>query len=837
MTGFINALINLSIKGSLVIGIVLVLRLALKKAPKVFSYSLWAIAFVSLILPFSIKSSLAFTNFLPGDLAIKSEVETRDNFIKVQETQENNNVIAEIKGREENLQAISPSENARTLENSSTNSKNLAKEEIYFYIWLSGVSVLVITSCLSTFKLKKKLKDSKQVDENVYENDGIQTAFVFGLLKPKIYLPRGLSPEEEKYIKKHEQVHIERLDHLWKFLAFIVTLVHFFNPLVWLAYYLMGLDMELSCDEKVIKDLGHEIKKDYSKSLLAFSTGRKILTASPLAFGENNTKTRIKNILIYKKPKKFVLAFCFILIALVAVGCLTERKAKESAEKPVGQEEVQEENFDSEGTYSSPEEFLKGQIENQIASLFSSLGYEISDYRIDELKSVSKDLEIDGEKTEVYKYDYSLKTDQAQELAKTLEGKVADNSWVSGFNRTPYLIFEKVAEGYKHKGYIDEDKFSADLDSYLQELMVKAALVFQDENASVEDFAKSYIGERILRLSSAEAPVSDYKIDKLEKFVSYDNIAGKSYEIYKLNFSLQFADEESYNNYDGFIGQGKGDRWIGEFYGDNYMIFQLRSSGKVYIDTTSEVGSFLDNGSKEANENALREILERKNIIPRETYASDHYVGSYLDFVGRAGKVLLSQGDQDGLWLVERWMDENGTVYYEEKPSISKDENWRRDPDKVALDFINSMTTVKLSSDKIQVEKLENLDDFYKLPESIYLGYIDEVKLNQPDLGDYVHVILAEWLTQEDEERAKALGLDINEDMPSGFYVHKTQILETFFLDDDTKYYIGDYTSSQDDPSVSKKVFSDYVKANKDALFEIYSVGDKIIKIQEAYLP
>lgn len=274
-----------------------------------------------MILPFSIKSPLAFTNFLPGDLVIKSEVETRDNFIKVPETQENNNVIAETKGREENFQAISPSENARTLENSSTNSKNLTKEEIYFYIWLSGVSILVITSALSTFKLKKKLKDSKQVDENVYENDRIQTAFVFGLVKPKIYLPRDLGPEEEKYIKKHEQVHIERLDHLWKFLAFIVTIVHFFNPLVWLAYYLMGLDMELSCDEKVIKDLGQGIKKDYSKSLLAFSTGRKILTASPLAFGENNTKTRIKNILAYKKPKKFVLAICFILIALVAVGC------------------------------------------------------------------------------------------------------------------------------------------------------------------------------------------------------------------------------------------------------------------------------------------------------------------------------------------------------------------------------------------------------------------------------------------------------------------------------------------------------------------------------------
>ena len=145
---------------------------------------------------------------------------------------------------------------------------------------------------------------------------------------------------------------------------------------------------------------------------------------------------------------------------------------------------------------------------------------------------------------------------------------------------------------------------------------------------------------------------------------------------------------------------------------------------------------------------------------------------------------------------------------------------------------------MKLSSDKIQVEKLKKLDDFYKLPESIYHGYIEEVKTDQEDMSDLIHVTLAEWLTQDDEERAKALGLDTNEDMPSGFYVHKTQILETFFLDDDTKYYIDDYIlSSQADPSVSKKVFIDYVKTNKDALFEIYSIGGKTIKIQEAYLP
>lgn len=702
MTGFIKALLSLSVKGSLVIGLVLILRLALKKAPKVFSYSLWAIVFVSLILPFSIKSSLAFGNFLPRDLAIKNQVETTDNFIKVQEPERENNFIAKTNDRKENFQAISPSENSRALDEDISKSKPWAREEIYFYIWLSGVSILVITSAISTFRLKNKLKDSRHVEENIYENDRIATAFVFGLVRPKIYLPRDLGPEEEKYIRKHEQVHIERLDHLWKFLAFLITIVHFFNPLVWLAYYLMGLDMELSCDEKVLKDLGQGIKKDYSKSLLAFSTGRKILTASPLAFGENNTKTRIKNILAYKKPKKFVLAICFILIALVAVGCLTDKNEKESLPN--------------------------------------------------EVKEISKD-----------------------------QGS--------------------------------------------------------EENNSAEDFAKSYIDEHINNLSEAGVEISASQVDEFKKFADFKNISGKDFEVYILKYSLQFAKDQDFKNYDGFIGRGDADNWLKDVNDNNYMIFQVSDSGLTYIDTVFE-GEFDKASSQEANENALREILERKNIIPRETYASDHYVASYRDFVGRANKVLLSQGDQDGLWLVERWMAENGSVYYEEKPSISENEDWRRDPDKVALDFINSITTVKLSSDKIQVEKLENLDDFYKLPESIYLGYIEEVKTDQDNMSDLIHVTLVEWLTLEDEERAKALGLDINEDMPSGFYINKTQILETFFLDDDTKYYIGDYIlSSQADPSVSKKVLIDYVKANKDALFEIYSIGGKTIKIQEAYLP
>lgn len=850
MALFINTLLRLSLKGSLVIGIVILVRFLLKKAPKVFSYGLWMVAFISLIFPFSIKSSISFANLIQREITINNQANKKSNLIIYEGPQEDN-FIEKIEENKNEKQNINPNENTKELKRNYIKSNALKKEDIYFYTWISGVSLLIICSIASTVKLRKRLKGSKQVGENVYENKSLETAFVFGLIKPKIYLPTGLAPEEEKYIRKHEEVHIERLDHLWKFLAFIVTIIHFFNPLVWLAYYLMGLDMELSCDEKVVKDLGNSIKKDYSKSLLSFSTGRKILTASPLAFGENNTKTRIKNILSYKKPKKFVLALCFILLAVVAVGCLTDKNEKEPKENSKAQEETQEESFDSARIYKSPKEFLKGTIENQIDSLFSSLGYEISDYRIDNLEKVSKDINIDGEKIEVYKYAYSLKTTKAEELAKTLDGKVIDKSWVSGFNRTPYLIFEKVSDGYRHKGYIDEDKFSADLPSYYQEFMVKASLVSQDENASVEDFAISHIGETILNLHSAGAQVSDYKIDKLEKFLSYDDIGGKAYEVYKLNYSLQFVDEKSYDNYDGFIGKGKGNKWIGEFYGDNYMIFQLRSSGKVYITTVSGVEGFLDDGSKEANENILREILERKNIITRETYTSEHYVASYKDFLGRASKALLSQPvekGKDGIWIVERWIDENGNVYYVDLNSSNLktlqdkvnngQETWRKDPREVTMNFINSMDTFKIFPNKVEVEKLKYLEDFYIVPVSEYTGYIEEINLDQKDIDDNIHVILAEWITLEDKERIKELGLDVNVDMPEGFYVKKTKTLETFFLDKDTKYFnLDTLLSSQSDASLTKEEFIDYFKAHKDSLYTITTKEGKVTEISEVYLP
>ena len=128
----------------------------------------------------------------------------------------------------------------------------------------------------------------------------MQTPFVLGLIRPKIYLPAGLNDDERDYILLHEQIHIRRKDHIIKMLAFFVLCIHWFNPLVWVAYLIMSIDMELSCDERVLKDMNEEIKKPYANSLLSLATGRHILNGSPIAFGEGNVKRRIINVLNYK---------------------------------------------------------------------------------------------------------------------------------------------------------------------------------------------------------------------------------------------------------------------------------------------------------------------------------------------------------------------------------------------------------------------------------------------------------------------------------------------------------------------------------------------------------
>ena len=313
MGSILLTVLNMSMTASFVILAVCAVRLLLKKAPKGISYALWAVVAFRLIMPFSFESVFSLMpinpNPIPQDIVYQEapQIDTGLNTF-------DNAVNASLPAPAQDLiSSINPLQIW------------LAIGEL---IWLIGIAAMVIYSIVTIYLLKRRLKNAALIKDNLYEADDLKTPFVLGYLNPKIYIPAGLKPEEKDYIILHEQTHIRRKDHIVKLFAYLMLCLHWFNPLVWVAFVLMGADMELSCDERVLKEFGSGIKKDYSASLLSFSTGRRIINGSPLAFGEDGVKARIKNVLNFKKPSRVIIIVAVVLAAAVGIGFMANKAEK-----------------------------------------------------------------------------------------------------------------------------------------------------------------------------------------------------------------------------------------------------------------------------------------------------------------------------------------------------------------------------------------------------------------------------------------------------------------------------------------------------------------------------
>lgn len=303
-------IVNMSLTASYVILFVLAARLLLKKAPKIFSYSLWIVVLFRLICPFSFSSAFSL---LQKQVSNSGKIEYIPSNIVMMQPQS----------------SIGINEMSSTVNTSlpvSINNSASFMHTILFVsslTWVLGIVFLMIYSIISYLLLKHKLCTAILVRNNIFECENIYSPFVLGFVKPRIYVPKGLHKEETSYIVKHEQIHIKRFDYLIKPAAFLVLCLHWFNPLVWISFVLMSKDIEMSCDERVLKELGTEIKKDYSTSLLSLAVSKITINGSPLAFGENNTKTRIKNVLNYKKPVFWVFLAAVIIIVCTCIGLIT----------------------------------------------------------------------------------------------------------------------------------------------------------------------------------------------------------------------------------------------------------------------------------------------------------------------------------------------------------------------------------------------------------------------------------------------------------------------------------------------------------------------------------
>lgn len=306
-------LVNLSISASWLILAVLVLRVVLKKAPKWVMPLLWGVVALRLVCLFSIESALSL---IPSAETIPSEIvtETREPVLYEQAT----------------LDIVTNPTLPSAAEVPVGVSRQQAQVDfnIYSILWLAGMAALLVHALVSAGKLKRKLATAILLRDNIYESEFVDSPFVFGVVKPNIYLPMHMDEGTAAYVIAHERAHLARRDHWWKVLGYLVLALHWFNPLVWVAYILFCRDIELACDEKVVRGLDGAARADYSQALLSCAAPKRAVAACPLAFGEGNIKTRVKSALHYKKPAFWVAAAAVLAVVIVAVCFLTNPRSE-----------------------------------------------------------------------------------------------------------------------------------------------------------------------------------------------------------------------------------------------------------------------------------------------------------------------------------------------------------------------------------------------------------------------------------------------------------------------------------------------------------------------------
>ena len=311
MTDLFLHLINMSITAGWLVLAVVVLRLLLKKAPKAISCLLWALVAVRLILPFSIESVLSLipsAETVPPDIIYAQEPTIHTG---IQSFNAVINPIITETFAPQGLVSINPIQVFLLIAS---------------WVWVLGMAGMLVYAAVSYLRIRKKVSAAVCQSHNIYICDYVDSPFILGIVRPRIYLPSTLTPDAAESVIAHEEAHLARKDHWWKPLGYLLLTVYWFNPLMWLAYILLCRDIELACDEKVIKTMSGPEKQAYSTALLGCSVRRSRIAACPLAFGEVGVKARIKSVLSYKKPAFWLILVAVIASIAVAVCFLTDPK-------------------------------------------------------------------------------------------------------------------------------------------------------------------------------------------------------------------------------------------------------------------------------------------------------------------------------------------------------------------------------------------------------------------------------------------------------------------------------------------------------------------------------
>ena len=326
MTAVFEKVLNMSLTGSVVIGVVLLARLLLKRAPKIYAYALWAAVLFRLLCPLSITAGMSVLKPLPVTTTEGlGTVTYRPVQTVIQTVDFTPSDVSQVDAQPEKAKA------------------GYSPMEIAAGVWLAGGVPMATYSLVQYLVLRRKLREAVPYQGEIYLADNLSTPFVMGVIAPKIYLPSDTPEAERRFIIAHERQHVRRGDPLWKLLGYVALCIHWFNPLVWLAFLLGGKDMEMSCDEAVINRLGADIRADYSQALLRLATHKRLIAGMPLAFGEGDTRGRVRNMARWKRPKVWASGICAVLCLVVLAACaLNPRKTDSTpmgaivtAEKPL----------------------------------------------------------------------------------------------------------------------------------------------------------------------------------------------------------------------------------------------------------------------------------------------------------------------------------------------------------------------------------------------------------------------------------------------------------------------------------------------------------------------
>ena len=319
-------LINLSIYASILVAVVLLLRLVSRRSPKWVICLIWALVGIRLVVPFSIQSSFSL---LPQSEPVSGTA----LFKTVSLSQAQEGIVSSG--------AASVTEASRSGISSVFN--------ILSYIWLFGVILMLLYGVISYIVLRKTLRTATLYDDGIRQSEKVDSPFVLGFLRPTIYIPYTLFGKDLEYVLSHEKTHIRRKDHLWKPAGFLLLSVYWFNPAIWLAYAALSKDIELACDESVIRSLDKDERKNYSRALLNLSIRQKLITACPVAFGKTAVRNRVDHVMNYKKPALWSVVIMIACCVAVGICFMTEPKKQNAATNEI--DETQDVDDSEEGYF------------------------------------------------------------------------------------------------------------------------------------------------------------------------------------------------------------------------------------------------------------------------------------------------------------------------------------------------------------------------------------------------------------------------------------------------------------------------------------------------------